>query len=137
MTSAASGPQDRRHPLRWHALFLLCVVVHLAALYLPGAAAGAVPMPPGTDKVTHMAVFGAVAWSGLWAGLPAVPLLGVLVVHAPLSELVQASLVTGRSGDGWDVVADVVGVLVGALAARFLGQHRPGRPLMGGRPWRS
>lgn len=118
MTSTASPPQALRHPFRWQALFVLCVLGHLVVLYLPGSAASAVDVPPGTDKLVHVVVFGTVAWSGLRAGLPAVPLLGVLLVHAPLSELVQAPLVTGRSGDVRDVVADVVGVLIGALAAR-------------------
>ena len=40
----------------------------------------------------------------------------VFAIHAPVSELVQHFLLPGRSGDGWDVVLDLVGVAVGAAA---------------------
>jgi hypothetical protein len=42
------------------------------------------------------------------------------VAYAPLSELAQATLLRTRSGDPYDVVADLLGVTAGWLLARRL-----------------
>lgn len=46
----------------------------------------------------------------------------LLVAHAVVSEVVQASLLTARSGDPWDVVADVAGALAGVARRRSGGR---------------
>ena len=75
------------------ALAIVAVVAQLVVLYWPFVTVeGPVSW---TDKVVHLLVF---------------------VIHAPVSELVQHFLMPGRSGDGWDVVLDLVGVAVGAAA---------------------
>jgi VanZ family protein len=90
------------------------VVAHLLVLYWPRAAGqGGVP---GLDKLVHALIFGVVLWAGRRAGLPDRVLVPALVVHAVVSELVQATLLPGRSGDPADVAADLVGVAVVALA---------------------
>lgn len=102
-------------PVRW--LFAATVLVHLVVLYAPSAPSlpsGGLPL----DKVVHLAVFAAVVWTGRQAGLPAVPLLLVVVAHAGLSEAVQAALLPARSGDWADVAADVLGAGVGAVVPR-------------------
>ncbi len=77
-----------------------------------------------TDKVVHGLVFlvptYAVGRALQLAGRSAVAAVAVFLVHAPLSEVVQAVVLPGRSGDPWDVVLDVVGVAVAgwALARR-------------------
>jgi hypothetical protein len=103
----------------WRVLLGCAVVVQLVALYWPRQVGdGGVP---GTDKVVHAALFAAVALTGRFAGVPVRWLVGLLVGHAVVSELVQALLLPVRSGDPWDVLADVVGVAVGLLAARAAG----------------
>ena len=47
-------------------------------------------------------------WRGLLAGLRPAYLVGLLALHAPVSELVQHYLLPNRSGDPWDAVADLV-----------------------------
>jgi hypothetical protein len=108
------------------AVLLAAVVVQLAVLYWPrppDVGAGV----PGLDLVVHLAVFGAVAWAGRRAGLPVVPLVAALVLHAAVSEVVQAYLVPDRTGDWRDAVADVVGTVGGVLVASR------GRSVAGGR----
>jgi hypothetical protein len=99
------------------AAFAVSVAVQFAVLYWPRAAAAPSPLP--VDKVVHVAIFAAVAWTGLRLGLAPAPLLGALLVHAGVSEIVQATLLVQRSGDPGDAVADAVGVAFGAVAARF------------------
>lgn len=92
----------------------LAVAAHLTALYWPVVTVEA-PVS-WTDKVVHVLLFAAPTilvgrllsrphWA--WAAFAA---------HAPLSELAQQVLLPGRSGDPWDMVADLVGVALGALA---------------------
>ena len=96
---------------------MVCVlIVHLAALYLPGT-----PQPgrfdiPGLDKVVHVALFAVPAFvlrrvTSRWWPIVA------LVVHAPVSELAQWAWVPYRSGDPLDLVADLAGVALGVWGA--------------------
>lgn len=107
----------------WRWAFGLSVAVQLAVLYWPdaGTAAGV----PGLDKVAHLAVFGAVAVTGVLAGLPPRWLAAVLLAHAVVSEIVQRSVLPGRSGDAWDVVADAAGVVLGLAVGDRARRHRP------------
>jgi hypothetical protein len=68
--------------------------------------------------VTHLLLlFALPAAAGLLAGLRPAYLLVPLALHAPLSELVQHFLLPNRSGDPWDAVADLSGVVVGVTLA--------------------
>ncbi|TWD82336.1 VanZ family protein [Kribbella amoyensis] len=105
-----SGPALRKWG--WRGGFLLAVVVQLYGLYAPTQ-----PGPPGIpylDKVSHCVIFAAVAYLGLRARIPARWLLGALVAHAVVSELIQGYLLPSRSGDPFDALADVLGVAIGA-----------------------
>ena len=93
-----------------------CVAVQLAVLYWPRTVSTPSGLP--LDKLVHAAVFGAVLWTGVRAGLRRGPLVAVLLAHAVVSEVVQAALLPGRSGDPADVVADAAGVLLAVLAVR-------------------
>jgi len=87
------------------------VVVHLVALYWPRVdVQGPVTW---TDKVVHVLLFAAPTLAGLLAGLRAAYLAPLLAAHAPVSELVQHHLLPNRSGDPWDVLADLGGVVLG------------------------
>lgn len=100
----------------WRVAFAGAVVVNLVALYWPRpVSSGGIPH---LDKVAHVVVFAAVAWTGLRSRVPVVVLVVVLVLHAVTSEVLQASVLPRRSGDAVDVVADLVGVLVGVALAR-------------------
>ena len=105
-------------PSTWRArvLFWVCVAVQLAVLYAPRAVSPPAGLP--LDKVVHATVFGAVLWAGVRAGLRAAPLAAVLLGHAVVSEVVQARLLPGRSGDPVDAVADALGVLAAWWAVR-------------------
>jgi hypothetical protein len=101
------------------AAFAGAVLVNLVVLYWPRAVAGG--DVPYVDKVVHLLVFGAVAFTGVRVGLPVRWLGAVLVLHAVSSELVQHFWIAARSGDPADAVADILGVVVGVAAARVGG----------------
>jgi uncharacterized membrane protein AbrB (regulator of aidB expression) len=98
--------------------FGVALLVHVVVLYAPEATGpGSLPIPH-LDKIAHVAVFAAVAWTGRWVGLPAGPLLGALAAHAVGSEVLQHLALPRRSGDPADVVADLAGVALGAALPR-------------------
>lgn len=103
-------------------LFAAAVAVNLAVLYWPRPVAEG-PDVPHLDKIAHVLVFAAVAWTGARAGLAARWLVPALLLHAVSSELAQAYLLPRRSGDAADVLADCVGVLAGILLARASWRH--------------
>ena len=103
---------SRRTGRAWLWLFVVVVAGHLAALYWPRVSVqGPVAW---TDKVVHVTLFAAPALVGLLAGVRPAYLLVPLALHAPVSELLQHAVLPNRSGDVWDAVADLSGVLVGA-----------------------
>ena len=99
---------------RWsvaRGLAAAAVAVHLAALYWPRVdVQGPVTW---TDKAVHVLLFLVPTVVGLLAGLRPAYVVGALALHAPVSEVVQHVLLPGRSGDVWDAVADVSGVVLG------------------------
>jgi hypothetical protein len=100
---------------RW-LLFVLLVAAQSWALYAPHI--GGPALFAGSDKVVHVALFLVVTFAGLRAGIPARWLAGVLIGEAIVSEVVQGLALSGRDGDVFDVLADVVGVGLGLLADR-------------------
>lgn len=106
------GRYDGTRPSRtrrvWLGLFGLALLLQLVVLYAPSAPGG--PEVNGLDKVIHAGVFGAAVLTALLAGLPRRWVLAVLALHAPVSEVVQATLLPSRDGDVWDAVADLTGV---------------------------
>lgn len=121
-------PEDREGPMLWRfprrrlgrrtrgLLFSAAVAVHLVVLYLPSTSG--VPGVQGLDTLVHMLVFGAVLYTGVRFGLPAVPVVLVLLAHGVLSELVQHYALPNRSGDWHDSAADVIGVALAYLLLR-------------------
>lgn len=105
------------------------LVVQVLMLYTPGSPEpGGFPWPVGTDKVVHLFLFGVPAflirlvtqrWWPIW----------LLVVHVPISEFIQLTFIPHRYGDPTDMVADLIGIALGVLAARSVGRRRsPVRP---------
>jgi hypothetical protein len=111
--------QAARRTLTGLAPFATVVLVSLVVLFAPQSATPSTTLPPGTDKVIHMALFAALAWTGRRAGLPVVGLAIGLVTYAVGSEVLQGALPIGRSPDAVDAVVDTVGIAVGLIAARW------------------
>jgi VanZ family protein len=115
--TSARRPVPRPRPTArgwWRAGLALVVLVQLVVLYDPTApSVGGLESVPGLDKLVHAGVFALVVLVGRRAGLGRLPLLLLTVVHAPVSEGVQALLLPSRTGDPWDVVADLAGCLLG------------------------
>ncbi|GAA5157938.1 VanZ family protein [Ornithinimicrobium tianjinense] len=90
--------------------------------------APSVPGPggvPGLDKVAHLLLFAlpsALAWL-----LGARWVVTLLVVHALVSEPLQGWVSPLRQADPWDTVADLAGVVLGVVVARWPREdgHRP------------
>ena len=110
--ASATGPVGRSRTL-WLVALGVAIVVQLITLYSPQVPG--TPPIAGFDKVVHLAIFAAPVLAALLAGLSAPWVLGILAVHAPVSELVQHVALSGRSGDVFDMMADLCGVALGAL----------------------
>jgi len=93
-------------------VFALLLGISLAMLLTPGED---VPQGGPDDKVTHVLIFVLLAVAGRWAQVPAVRLGVGLAAYAGVTEVLQAVLPIDRDGEVLDVVADVVGVLLGLL----------------------
>jgi hypothetical protein len=119
------APSRVHRPLRtgWAAAAAVALVVQVLVLYVPRVPAVGIDVP-GADKVTHLAVFAAVTFTALRAGLAPALVVGFGVAHAVLSEVVQHALLPGRSGDPFDAAADVLGVVAAVVLARALERQR-------------
>lgn len=101
--------------------FVGLVVVQLLAVYWPRVdVQGPVTW---TDKVVHVLLFLLPTVAGLVAGLRPSWVVGLLALHAPVSELVQHFVLPNRSGDVWDAVADLSGVVL-AVTIVVVGRAR-------------
>ena len=99
-------------------------MVLLASLYVlfwPDPAGGGVSVP-GADKVVHLLLFAMLSGTARlrFGGAPRV--LAAVVGYAVVSEVAQALLLSRRSGDLLDILADLLGVALGWwLADRLAG----------------
>jgi hypothetical protein len=119
--SATTTGRDRS---RLQVAAVVSVVVHLAAIYWPRV--DVVGPVPWTDKVVHVLLFGVPTVLLLVARptrLHPALVVGLLALHAPLSELLQHYALPHRSGDPWDAVADLGGVVLGVTLA-VVGRRR-------------
>ena len=114
MTSPSSLA-DHRFRRQALVLFAATVVLQLCAVYWPSVdVQGPVTW---TDKAVHVLLFLLPTVTGLIAGLRPAYLVAALALHAPASELLQHFVLPDRSGDVWDVVADLSGVVLGVTLA--------------------
>ena len=104
-------PKLRAQKLLWRLAFGVALAVQLIAVYSPQGLAG--PGITGLDKVVHVSIFFAPAVALLMMGIRARWALGILAVHAPVSELIQHFFLAHRSGDVFDALADLSGVGLG------------------------
>jgi hypothetical protein len=110
----AAGPSAARPGRWWLIAFGAAVAVQLIVVYSPQGPGG--PQVPGLDKVVHLLIFAGPVLAALMAGLRWPWVLGIFAAHAPVSELTQHFALPHRTGDPWDMVADLVGVALGYLA---------------------
>ncbi len=103
-------------------LAVVGLVVQGIALYRPTAPSGA--GIPGLDKLGHALIFAVPVFFFIRAGVRSWLVALLAVIHAVLSELIQANFYRYRSGDPWDVIADCVGIGIGWGVARLLGRRR-------------
>lgn len=106
----------------WLAL-VAALAVQVWLLYAPD-----VPGParmPGADKVVHALLFAIPTAVVLAGGLPRW-LLAVIALHAPVSEWLQGAVLSGRTGDPWDAIADLVGMALALGFWRLGGARRRG-----------
>ncbi len=96
--------------------FAATVLAQLLLLYAPAIAG--LPHIGGLSSLAHILSFGAVLYTGVRFGLAARSLVAVLLVHAPISEIVQHWLLPTRTGDWRDAAADVIGIGGGYLLSR-------------------
>ncbi|GAA6527268.1 hypothetical protein IDVR_30650 [Intrasporangium sp. DVR] len=101
---------------------MLALLVHLGALYWPVVTV--VGPVSWSDKAVHVVVFAVPTYVvGTVVARPGWVVLA-FALHGLVSELSQHLLLPGRSGDPWDVVADVVGVAVAAAGLVVGGRGR-------------
>ena len=116
--------RPRLSPNLWWRLALgIAVAVQLIAVYAPSGPSG--PNINGFDKVVHLSIFFVPSLAALMVGIRARWALGILALHAPVSELIQHFLLPQRSGDVFDAVADLSGVLLGGLAYMVWTRRHP------------
>jgi len=119
---ARAGRGDARGSGFWLIALAFGLAVQLVALYSPRG--GGQPPFPGADKFVHATIFAVPVIAGLLARLRGSLVVGLAAAHAPVSEIVQATLLPQRDGDVWDAAADLTGVLVGWVVARWLVSRR-------------
>jgi VanZ family protein len=116
---------SRRAGRWWPAVFTLAVLGQSVVLYAPSSP-GLVQTGLPVDKLVHFGVFFAVAAAGVLAEVPRPVLLILLAGQAVGSELLQSAVLPQRSGDPWDVLADLAGAAAGWWAGGRWAA-RPGR----------
>ena len=99
--------------------FAVVVLVSFAVLFAP--ASDVPPAPFGVDKLVHGSLFAALALTGRWAGVRRVLLAPALVIYAAGSEVVQGLI--GRDAAVGDLLADVVGVLIGLVVWQWIARR--------------
>lgn len=99
----------------WLVGFVVALLAQSWALYTPDPPSGpdlGIPL----DKIVHLLMFAAVAWLGVRSGIAWGWVAALLVAQALISEWVQRSLMATRSGDVWDLMADLLGIILGVAA---------------------
>lgn len=92
------------------------LALQIAVLYVPRAPGVAVDGLP-LDKFVHVAVFALPTYALIRLGWSRATVGVLMVGQAVASELTQHVMLSQRSGDPADVLADLVGVLLGVVLA--------------------
>lgn len=103
-----------RRPRLWLGLWCIAIAAVIVGSLLP--ATDLPPVPAGADKLEHFAGYGALAAIAvqLFATRAALWRAGVgLVALGIVLEILQSVLTSTRMMDGWDALANCLGVLAG------------------------
>jgi hypothetical protein len=119
----AVGAMVRKPNRLWRVAFGVALAIQLIAVYSPEGLAG--PSITGLDKVVHVSIFAAPALAALMAGISPAWALGILALHAPVSELIQHFALSHRTGDVFDAMADFAGVALGGLVYLVWRRRQP------------
>ena len=91
------------------------MLLSVYVLFVPDP--GGPPLFAGIDKVVHVVLFALLAGTTRWRFGPVVAGFAAVAAYAVVSEVVQATLLGDRSGDVLDVLADLLGAVLGWLVA--------------------
>lgn len=116
-------PNQGSSKLLWRLVFGVAMFAQLITVYSPRGVGGV--EITGLDKVVHLLIFAAPALAALMVGIRARWALGILAVHAPVSELIQHFALPNREGDVLDAMADLSGVALGWLAYVVWSRRQP------------
>ena len=130
------APTSTRTRTAAAAAAVLALAVHLYGLYRD-AGPPSVPWFTHADKVEHLVGFGLPCFLVLLAldlrRAPGVTrtrtvalVVAAFVAHAVVSEVVQGTFYTSRSGDPADALADVAGTALGLLGLLLVRRWRTG-----------
>ena len=112
---------------------VLCALVILVLTGLPGSFLPHVKPVFGVDKVVHLLMYAGFVFAMLWGyrkpftengkafrrkALWITLIIGIM--YGILTEIMQETLVPGRTGSVYDWLADVIGCILGAIIAYFL-----------------
>jgi len=103
-----------RRPRLWLSLWCVAIAAVIVGSLLP--AADLPPVPAGADKLEHFAGYGVLAAIAvqLFATRAALARAGLgLVALGIVLEVLQSVLTSTRMMDGWDALANCLGVLAG------------------------
>lgn len=103
-----------RRPRLWLSLWCVAIVAVIVGSLLP--AADLPPVPAGADKLEHFAGYAVLAAIAvqLFATRAALARAGLgLVALGIVLEVLQSALTSTRVMDGWDALANCLGVLAG------------------------
>lgn len=115
---------DRRALFRAVACVLIIIVAWLAFKPTAGADQG---LP--WDKANHALAFFVltIICARGWPGAGIWRMAGIMLAAAAAIEIIQGTSLVGRDADGWDVVADMAGFIIGwitTIALRRIGRRR-------------
>ena len=99
-------------------LLVLALGVHFWGLYTPSPPDAGPLSFPGLDKLAHVVLFAVPTWALVKVVPKAWMAIVPMILHVPISEVVQATLLSATRGGEWlDALADLVGIAVGWCTA--------------------
>lgn len=108
-------------------LVFLTVAALLANAYAVFTPSSGPPLPiPQIDKVVHFAIFAAPTLLGLLARASRRGFVAGMLTYAALTEVIQGLFLSTRSGSGFDLLADALGIAVATWIAGRLARHTGG-----------
>ena len=115
MSPKADAAQALHHPRAWHGLWWFGIVLGGYLSLRPGS--GQAQWFAHADKLIHASGYFLLAWlaCGLFTARCARMLvLAGLLLYSGLIEIAQGTLATGREADPWDLLANGIGIALGA-----------------------